>query len=262
MKDRVTKVAEESAGVRRRALRVAVRFLAIATVAYVIGFEPIVPFFPVCHEAGPEGPVHQTLYGSMTDEFAQALSYQHFHEQRGRRVGNVIFMTVYDWIFGAWFPYNITTRAISLIITERHGIDGGDVHRRRIRLPELDRGWPTCEAVRAIAFVGGKWSREGPLPIWYKRAGMPRPAGFVDAQVPGFPHREPGGGLGEFVFACLLVAFTFGAAAGYLLAVWRERNMLRTISMGGLYASIFAVAAPVILYILVNETPLRALFGR
>ncbi len=262
MKDRVAKVAGDSTGVRRRVLRVAIRFVAIAAVTYVIGFEPIVPFFPVCHEARPEGPVHKTLYGNMTDEFAEALSYQRFHEQRGRRVGNIRFLTVSDSIFGFWFPYNITTRTISRIITERHGIDSDDVHRLRTRLPEFDRGWPTCEAVRAIAFVGGKWSREGPSPIWYKGAGMPRPEGFVDAQVPGFPHREPGVSMGEYLFACLMVAFAFGAAAGYLLAVWRERNLLRYISFGGLYASIFAVTAPVILYLLINETPLRALFGR
>ena len=258
------KTTDGSAEVRRRVLRVLVRFVAIAAVAYVIGFEPIVPFFPVCWEEGSEGPVRHTLYGGMTDEFAEAMSFQHFNEQRVRRVGNVNFMTVHDWIFGAWYPYSVMTNAISYIITDRHGIGIKEIFQRRVRLPEFDRHRPTCEAVRAIAFVGGKWSREGPSPIWYKRAGMPRPIGFVDAQVPGYADGEPGAGLGEFVFACLLVAFAFGAALGYLLAVWRERNALRYISFGGLYASIFALAVPLILYtasLLAHEWPFRALFG-
>ena len=264
MRDRVLKTAVATAGFRRRVLRVLVRFVAIAAVAYVIGFEPIVPFYPVCWEEGSEGPVRHTLYGGMTDEFAEAMNFQHFREQRTRRVCNVIFMTLNDWIFGFWYPYSVMANAISYIITVRHGIDTQEIFQRRVRLPEFDRRWPTCEAVRSIAFVGGKWSREGPSPIWYKRAGMPRPVGFVDAQVPGWADGEPGGSMGEFVFACLLVAFTFGAAAGYLLAVWRERNMLRYISIGGLCASIFALAAPVIYYIigyLAYETPLRVLLG-
>ncbi len=262
MRKRAAKIDEATAGVRRRALRVLIRFVAIAAAAYVVGFEPIVPFFPACYEKGPDGPVRHTIYGAVTDEFAEALRYHQYPENR-RHIGGMMLMSIDEWTFGSWIPDELTMWAIWRIVSKRHGLDSTQVFRRQVRLPGFERYWPSCEAVRAIALEGGKWSREGPSPIWYKGAGMPRPEGFVDAQVPHFQYR-PDGGLGEFAFACLLVAFAFGAAAGYLLAVWRERNLLRTISMGGLCASIFALAVPLILYtasLLAHEPPFRALFG-
>ena len=218
MKGNLAQPAGGSANIFLRAVRVTVRFLAMAAVVYVVANEPIVPFFPVCWEAGPEGPVRHTLYGNMTDEFAQGVSFQHFMEQRGRRVGNVIFMTVRDWIFGAWYPYTVTTRSISYIIWDRHGLDQKEVFQRRVRLPEFDRHWPTCEAVRAIAFVGGKWSREGPSPIWYKRAGMPRPEGFVDATLRGGEDGDPWLDPDERILVKLSMALIFGLGVGCLLA--------------------------------------------
>ena len=230
------KTTDGSAEVRRRVLRVLVRFVAIAAVAYVIGFEPIVPFFPVCWEEGSEGPVRHTLYGGMTDEFAEAMSFQHFNEQRVRRVGNVNFMTVHDWIFGAWYPYSVMTNAISYIITDRHGIGIKEIFQRRVRLPEFDRHWPTCEAVREIAFVGGKWSREGPSPIWYKKAGMPRPRGFIDAEVPGWADGYPWLDPNESRLADLAMALVFGLGVGCLLATWRGSGMGRYLVRGASYA--------------------------
>ena len=236
MKGNAAKPAGGSANIFLRAVRVAVRFAAMAAVFYVVAYEPIVPFFPVCWEAGTEGPVRHRLYGNMTDEFAQALNSEHFLEYRQRRVGNVIFMTLRDWIFGAWYPYSITTRAISRVLWHRHGVDQKEVFQRRVRLPEFDRHWPTCEAVREIAFVGGKWSREGPSPIWYKKAGMPRPRGFIDAEVPGWADGYPWLDPNESRLADLAMALVFGLGVGCLLATWRGSGMGRYLVRGASYA--------------------------
>ena len=248
---------------RRRALRVAVRFVALAAVAYVIAYEPIVPFFPVCYEGGPDDLVRYTCYGAVTDEFAEALHYHQYPENR-RHIGGMMLMSVEEWTLGYWFPEEITNRAIWHIIEERHGIDRDDLTAGVVRLPEFEKRWPTCAAVRAIVLEGGKWSREGPSPIWYIYAGMPRPAGFVTVRAAILPYREPGGDAGEdFLAHCLKIA-AFGAAAGYLLAIWRERNVLRYLSMGGLYGALLGLATPLIFYFigyLANETPLRGLLG-
>jgi len=248
---------------RRRALRVAVRFVALAAVAYVIAYEPIVPFFPVCYEGGPDEPIRHTLYGAVTDEFVEALRYHQYPENR-RYIGGIMLMSVEEWTLGYWFPEEITNRAIWHIIEERHGISRKALTTGVVRLPEFEFRWPTCAAVRAIVLEDGEWSREGPSPIWYIYAGMPRPEGFVTVRAAILPYREPGPDMGEdFLAHCLKIA-AFGAAAGYLLAIWRERGVLRYLSMGGLYGALLGLATPLIFYIigsLIHATPLGALFG-
>lgn len=136
MRDGVTKTAEVSTGDRDRALRVLARFAVMAAVAYVISYEPIVPLFPVCWEAGLEGPVRHTLYDTVTDEFTQALRFHQYPEHR-RHVGGVILMPVREWMFGFWYPSRITTAAVWRIVSERHGLDRDEVFRRSVRLPGL-----------------------------------------------------------------------------------------------------------------------------
>ena len=248
---------------RRRALRLAVRLAEVAAVAYVIAYEPIVPFFPVCYEKGPDGPVRHTLYGAVTDEFAQALRYHQYPENR-RHIGGMMLMSVEEWAFGYWFPDGLTNRAIWHIVEERHSIDRDELTTLSVRLPGFQRRWPTCEAVRAIVLEGGKWSHEGPSPIWYEGAGMPRPLGFVDVWTPSLPYSEPGGDEDEKFFAYLLRMAALGAAAGYLVATWRERDVSRHLAKGGLYGALLGLATPAIFYTigsLAYDTPFGALFG-
>jgi hypothetical protein len=217
MRDRAAEIADVTVGVRHHTLRVLARFAVMAAVAYVIAYEPIVPFFPVCYEEGSDGPVRHTLYGPVSDEFARALRFHQYPERR-RHVGGLMLMPVREWMFGFWYPNGLTTAAVWRLVSARHDLDRDAVFTRDGRLPGFERRWPTCEAVREIALVSGKWSREGPSPIWYKRAGMPRPVGFIDAQVPAHSRGDPVPDRGDLFLVDLGVAFAFGLGVGCLLA--------------------------------------------
>ena len=225
---------------RRRALRVAVRLAVMAAVAYVVAYEPIVPFLPVCHEYTESGPVRRTLFGPMTDEFAATLDYREY-PHKTRRVGNMIFMTVHEWTFGPWRPFGVVRDAVLVTVSRRHEFLISDIDRGRVRLPAFNHTSPTCEAVRAIAFEGGKWSREGPSPIWYDPANTPRPEGFREGErIPNWRKGEPG--LDSYVRlqVDLAVLVAFGIAMGYLVGVWRDRgrlDMLRCLSLGAAFGA-------------------------
>jgi hypothetical protein len=225
---------------RRRALRVAVRLAAMVALAYVVAYEPIVPFLPVCHEYTESGPVRRTLFGLMTDEFATTLDRQEYPYDT-RRVGNMIFMTVYEWTASPWRPFEVVRDVVLAIVSRRHGIAIRDIARGQVNLPRFNYTYPTCEAVRGIAFEGGKWSREGPSPIWYDPANTPRPEGFRGGErMPNWRKGEPGLEPNVRLQVDLAMKIAFGIAMGYLAGVWRGRDrldMLRCLSLGAAFGA-------------------------
>ena len=72
-----------------------------------------------------------------------------------------VYLTFVNW----WddnMVWNMTTKAIWKIVTERTGVTWFDVHGDRVAVRGFDStGMPTCETVRAIAIHGGKWEHEG-----------------------------------------------------------------------------------------------------
>ena len=233
-------------GSRRRTVRVAIRLAAIAALVYVAAYVPVVPFFPVCHEEGRHRPIRYTLYGGMTDEFVQALRYQQYPEG-ARRVGNMIFMTVDEAVFGTWYPYAITTDAIWHVMWERLGIKRTDAFKRRVRVPAFDRQWPTCDAVRAIALEGGKWSREGPSPIWYKRRACRARRASRRVPCPDGRKGSPMGSDAAYLLTWLGLCLGLGLATGYLVATWHGREMRAYLMMWGTLGTGFGIASLVAL---------------
>lgn len=62
---------------------------------------------------------------------------------------------------------------------------------------------------------------------------MPRPEGFVDAQVPALTRGEPWPDRGGIFLVDLGVALAFGLAMGCLIATWRGRDMARLLLFWG-----------------------------
>ena len=231
---------------RRRAVRVAVRFVVLATVAYAVGFVPIVPFLPVCHKVSGDGATRRVLIGLPTDEFAAGL--RHMEQPKGKwALGNMVFITVGEWIHGYWSPYEVTTNAIWHVLIIHRGISREDARMRRIGLPEFHGALPTCRAVRAIAFRGGKWSREGPSPTWSRAGGGSLPWGFDWGRVPGWRFGYAGTSFVEDLYVWLSMNIAFGIALGYLWAIWRERSMRRNLAKGGAFGLLLSVVIPLIL---------------
>ena len=183
------------------------------------------------------------MVGLTTDEFAEAL--RHLEQPKGKWVlGNMVFITVGEWIHGYWDPYEVTTNAIWSVLYFNRGILREDARMRRIALPEFHGIWPTCKAVRAIAFKGGKWSREGPSPIWARAGGGSLPWGFDRGRVPDWRFGYAETSFIEDLYVWLGMNIAFGIAMGYLWAVWRERGLRRNLAKGAAFGLLLSVVIP------------------
>jgi hypothetical protein len=137
---------------------------------------------------------------------------------------------------------------------ERRRVERADVTMRHVLLPAFDLDRPNCEAVREIAFVGGKWPREGPAPIWYRGAGMPRPEGFREGSVPMWELHDPDWSYGAYQFAWLGLCLGLGLAIGYLDGTWHGREMRAYFMMWGTFGGGIGLAAPLALVVYIVLT--------
>jgi hypothetical protein len=152
--------------VRRRLKRTAwIVVLSLPLINFYISAGLIMRHRPVCSDLNNwlnEG----NVYGEMTQEFEHEFLGSLYH----RKMFSLLtwrreaFITLSDW-WDYELRWNFTNKAIYRLVAKRHGIEPSDVWEGKVRFEGFSgRGSqsPTCEGVREIAIVGGKWSVSGP----------------------------------------------------------------------------------------------------
>ena len=129
---------------------------------FVIWNVPIVPFQPICRELRAFSS-HHTVGWLMTDNFLKAFG----EEVAGVAIldiGVTYLVTVKDWISDELL-WNFTSKAVWNILENRNLAKNFELTENLIKSGLFDKfSEPTCQGLREISIVGGKWEFEGPNP--------------------------------------------------------------------------------------------------
>jgi hypothetical protein len=153
--------------VRRRLKRTAwIVVLSLPLLNYLVSAGYIMRLRPVCIDYDKWW-VGGDIHGRMTDEFAReyARSTDHLLMFSFLTWQREPYIRIGDWWDDDDDRLNATYKAINRIVARRHGIEASDIWRRNVRLAGFEQFYhsgPTCEGVREIAIVGGRWSVSGP----------------------------------------------------------------------------------------------------
>jgi len=154
-----------------RAGRVWVWALLFVSVGVNLGFlwvTPIIPDRPVCFGERTFNPIslltgYAEISGDLTDDFhdlwARTLDGTRYHAPRRGRV----LMRIGEW-FDLDNRYHATFKTVKALMEARESVRRSELGTD-ISLPGFGpHGIVTCQGLRDIAIVGGKWEHGGPWP--------------------------------------------------------------------------------------------------
>ncbi|MFB3151372.1 MAG: hypothetical protein ACE10M_12495 [Alphaproteobacteria bacterium] len=130
---------------------------------FVIWNVPIVPFQPICRELRAFSS-HDTVGWRISEDFHRAFG-EEVAWVNITDIGVTYLVTVKDWVADELLR-NFTSKAVWNILEKRNLAKKFELTEDLIKSGLFDT-FPrrvTCEGLREIAIVGGKWEFEGPNP--------------------------------------------------------------------------------------------------